>query len=154
MPTPTVIVIPGEPHAQGRQRFRIMAAKASGKQFVQNYQPAESRNWKATAQEHMRTAMGDMLPIVGAVGLEVVAYFTMPRSKWRKRDPRPAHWHTGRPDGDNCLKAIKDAAKGVLWLDDAQVAFASIQKIVAAQGEPPRVIVRVNQLPEAVAAHG
>lgn len=146
------IVIPGEPHAQGRQRFRIMRAKASGKSFVQNYQPAESRDWKATAQQHMVAALAGAPPFAGAVALEVVAYFSCPRSQWRKRDPRPARWHTGRPDGDNVLKAVEDAAKGVLWVDDAQVAVARVQKVVAAQGVAPRTLVMVWELGEVTPA--
>jgi Holliday junction resolvase RusA-like endonuclease len=140
------ITIPGEPHAQARPRARVIEAK--GRSFVQMYEPSESRNWKAMAHEHMQQAFGVRHPFAGAVELTVIAYFTCPRSKWRKREPRPAQWHTGKPDGDNVLKAVKDAAKGVLWLDDAQVAVATIRKIVAAQGEGPRILLRVRELAE------
>lgn len=143
--TPVVeITIPGEPHAQARPRARVIEAK--GRNFVQMYEPAESRNWKAMAHEHMQHAFGVRHPLAGAVELTVIAYFTCPRSKWRKREPRPAQWHTSKPDGDNVLKAVKDAAKGVLWLDDSQVAIATIRKIVAAQGEGPRIVLQVREL--------
>jgi Holliday junction resolvase RusA-like endonuclease len=82
----------------------------------------------------------------GPVELAVFAYFTCPKTDWRKRDSRPRRWHTKKPDGDNILKAIKDAAKGVLWLDDSQVARATVEKIIAAQGEAPSVQVRVRRL--------
>ena len=50
MPRPDIcITIPGEPHAQGRQRVRVVRTKA-GRTIAHQYQPAESRNWKATAQ--------------------------------------------------------------------------------------------------------
>lgn len=138
------LTIPGEPHAQARQRMRIMSV--GNRQFVHGYQPAESRNWKAAAQQHMREGFGDRPPFADAVALEVTAFFTCPRSKWRKRDPRPAAWHTSRPDGDNILKAVKDAAKGVLWIDDALVAVATIRKVIAPQGEAPRLVLQVRAL--------
>jgi len=152
------IVIPGEPHAQGRARFRAWRAK-DGRQGVTAYDPAESRDWKATAQQHMIKALfdrcrepGGSAPIEqpsvmeGPIALNVVAFFSCPKSRHLKKGRRPECWHTKKPDGDNVLKAVKDAAKGVLWGDDSQVCVASITKLVAAQGEPPRLEILVREL--------
>lgn len=139
------VEIPGEPQAQARQRHRLVRTR-DGRQFVTNYQPAECRNWKATAQEHMRTAMGERAPYTGAVALVISAFFACPRSQWRTRTPLPARWKIGKPDLDNCAKAVMDSAIGVLFLDDAQVVDLRVQKIVAAQGEPARVVVEVREL--------
>lgn len=143
--TPLHIVIPGEPVAQGRPRTRVVRSKA-GQMRALVYDPAKSRNWKATAQAHMRQALGNQPPLPGPVKLGVTCYFTCPRSQWRTRSPRQLRWHTKTPDLDNCLKIVQDAGKGVLWLDDSQVAHCTVAKFIAAQGQPPCVLVELWEL--------
>ncbi len=132
------VEIPGEPHAQGRPRARAFAGHA------QTYPRTEDTNWKATAQQHMLDACGE--PIEGPIKLRVVAIFTCPKSAHRKRLKVPRRYHAKRPDGDNILKALMDAANGVLWLDDSQVADARIIKLVGAQGERPKLCVLAEEI--------
>jgi len=139
------LVIPGEPKGQARQRHRLVQTKG-GRTFVHNYQPVESRNWKAVAQDHMRQAMGASQPFASPVSVEITAYFTCPPSKWRKRARRPAEWSGKKPDWDNLGKAISDAGNGVLWIDDAQIAEVTVRKVIAAQGDAPCVLVVVTEL--------
>lgn len=134
------ITIPGEPVAQGRGRA-VGFRRHDGTISARIFDPGKSRNWKATAQAHMRDAVA--APFRDPVRVHVTAIFTCPRSEWRTRAPRPRRWHAKRPDGDNVLKAVKDAANGVLWCDDAQVVIATVKKLIGAQGEAPRVVVRV-----------
>lgn len=138
------VSIPGEPVAQGRGRA-FGFQRGDGSIGVRVFDPAKSRNWKATAQQHMRDACP--APVEGPVWLSVIARFSCPKSDCRKV-PRGERWHVKRPDGDNVLKAVKDAAKGVLWLDDCQVCKAVIVKLIAAQGAAPGLDIRV------VALHG
>ncbi|MDX2165700.1 MAG: RusA family crossover junction endodeoxyribonuclease [Deltaproteobacteria bacterium] len=147
------IVIPGEPHAQGRARAVPLMRNGepvfqpgTRRPIIQFYDPPGSKEWKKAARTHMLAALAGAPPFSGPVSLQVVAYFSCPRSQWRKLNPRPARWHSIRPDGDNCLKAVKDAAKGVLWLDDSQVSVATVEKVIAAQGEAPRTVVVVRPL--------
>ncbi len=109
---------------------------------------AKSRTWKATAQCHMRDAMAGASPLQGALSVEIAATFTCPRSHWRKRAPLPRRWHISRPDADNLAKAVKDAGKGVLWLDDSQVAHLIVVKVIGAQGEAPRLWMQVKPIEE------
>lgn len=139
-----LIEIPGEPHAQKRPAVRVIEREGRSVPIV--YDRAVSRDWKAQAAWHMRKARGNAPPLVGPVVLSVTAYFTCPASQYQRATRRPERWHTKRPDGDNVLKAVKDAAKGVLWLDDSQVAVASVAKIIAAQGEAPRVVLAIASL--------
>ncbi len=134
------IIIPGEPCAQGRPRF------ARRGKFMVAYDPAKSRNWKATAQCHMRDAMAGAAPLQGPVTCMVAARFTCPASDHRKRDPMPRRWHAKRPDVENVVKAVLDAATGVLWLDDNQVSHLVAAKTIGAQGEAPSVWLRVEQI--------
>lgn len=138
------ITIPGEPVAQGRPR----AFKTPGG-FIRTYDPKKSRDWKGTAQVHMTEALrqaGERLPAFsdGPLELHVVAVFSCPASRYRKGTPRPREPHAKRPDGDNVLKAVQDAAEGVLYARDAQIARAVVDKVTGAQGEAPRVEVVVR----------
>lgn len=140
-----VIRIPGEPFAQPRARAAIIAGRAV------IYDPKKAKAWKATAMHFMMNAKFEahgQLGHLGPVALSVLAVFTCPKSDERKRDPRPRRWHTKKPDGDNVLKAVKDAAKGILWMDDSQVARAAVTKIIGAQGEAPFVELTVELLDE------
>lgn len=136
------IVIPGEPCAQGRPRF------ARRGKFVQAYDPPKSRNWKATAQQHMRYALAGAAPLHGPLHCEVVAVFTCPSSDWRKGKPQPRRWHAKRPDCENVVKAVLDSATGVVWLDDSQVSRVLAVKVIGQQGEAPYVRIKVAQLYE------
>jgi Holliday junction resolvase RusA-like endonuclease len=143
-----LIAIPGEPCAQGRGRA-VGFRRHDGTLGARVFDPAKSRNWKATAQGHMEAAVRAIYetlgaPYTGPVQLHVIAVFTLARSRWRKRSV-PLAWRTGKPDGDNVLKAVKDAAKGILWLDDSQVVDARIQKVTGAQGQAPGVYVGARE---------
>lgn len=155
------VEIPGEPFSQPRARsFPLMSGGApvlgaGGRPIMRHYNPEKAVSWKAAAQDHMGTAMaaaGYSAPFVGAgpVYLEISAYFTCPKSDHRKRDPRGLRRHAKTKDFDNIAKAVMDAAKGVLWLDDRQVSDAHVNKYIAPQGEAPRVVVRLWALPEEI----
>jgi len=137
-------IIPGEPVAQGRPRaFRTKAG------LIRTYDPAKSRNWKATAHEHFRAALNlaGKQPFAGPVACMIRAVFTCPRSDWRKSKPVLRRPHAKRPDAENVAKAVLDAAQGVLFLDDSQVARLTVEKFIGAQGEAPRVEVAVAAWP-------
>ena len=134
------ITIPGDPVAQGRPRFYRMG------EHVQTVDPPKSRNWKATAQHHMRLQCAKPIPAKVPVELSIEVVFRCPVSDYRKRKPREWRWRTKRPDLDNVIKAIKDAGNGVLWLDDNQIVEIHASKIIAAQGEPPMILLDVVEI--------
>jgi Holliday junction resolvase RusA-like endonuclease len=139
------VVIPGEPVAQGRPRaFKTKAGQ------IRAFDPARSRSWKGVAQVHYQEAMrvaGFATPaFAGMVELQVLAVFACPRSQHRKREPLPRRRRIGRPDPDNLGKAAMDAANGVLFEDDSQVARLVVEKWTAAQGEAPHVRITVRHI--------
>lgn len=143
------IRIPGQPHCQGRPRFRRF--KTATREFVSTYDPAASRSWKGAAQVHMQEALraaGAAAPFVpvGPAQVRVLAVFPCPTSEQKKRTPVPRRPHAKRGDADNIAKAVKDAANGILWLDDGQVARLVVEKWIGAQGEAPYVEVTVEPL--------
>lgn len=140
------IIIPGKPQPQQRMKATIRGQHASV------YEPTESRNWKATAQQHMADALrkaGDTHPWDCTMRVEIVAVFPLPAGEHRKK-PTPRRWHTkANGDCDNLAKAVLDAGNAVLWRDDASVVELIVRKYVAAQGELPRVVVRVTPIVDA-----
>ena len=57
--------------------------------------------------------------------------------------------HTGKPDLDNLIKAVKDALKGVTWKDDSQVfRYGMMGKYHHAKGGRPYVFVHIRTIEE------
>lgn len=131
------ITVPGQPQGKGRARF------GNGRAFT----PAKTVAYEgliALAGQHaMQNAQRPL--IEGPVYLTVTAYFAFPKSmSAKKKAEKLIHWHTSRPDGDNCLKAVCDGLNGIVWKDDCQVAFAKIAKEYA---DVPRLEIIVEPLP-------
>lgn len=135
------IEIPGEPIGQGRPRATV---GKDGKPRV--YSPKTSSEWRARAAFFMKQGIKE--PFLGPVRLEIVAHFTLPKSRHRKRFPLVAPTPcTKKPDFDNIAKAVCDAGNGILFGDDAQVCDCRILKYYVAQGAPAKVVVAVEELP-------
>jgi Holliday junction resolvase RusA-like endonuclease len=137
-----ILAIPGEPQAQGRGRAAVVNGHA------RIYDPKGSREWKGAAAWTMRQAMGETPLFSVALEVEITAYFSCPKSDEKKRAPRARRWHAKKPDPDNVAKAVLDAGLGVIWRDDSQISRLIVTKIIAAQGEAPRVEIRVLALEE------
>tara|TARA_Y100000588_G_C14202838_1_gene903244 strand:+ start:201 stop:638 length:438 start_codon:yes stop_codon:yes gene_type:complete len=137
------LTIPGKPVAQGRPRFYRRG------NFVVATDPKASKVYKADiqylAQKHKEDNNIDEL-LDGPLGLDIMAYFPCPKSRWRKTNPRPEEHHAKRPDADNIAKAIKDGLTGVFYHDDSQISELFIRKRIAAQGEAPRIVVSLYTL--------
>lgn len=112
--------VPGKPYAKKRPRFSRKIGRA--------FDPAE--NSKAEAAIGHLAVQHFPAPISGPVVVDVIATFAIPPS-WSKRKAaehihRP---HCQKPDGDNLLKAVKDALNRIAWADDGQVYDARIRKV-------------------------
>lgn len=85
-------------------------------------------------------------PLAGP--LDMTLGFVMPRPAslvWKTR-PMPRAWHGKKPDVDNLVKSTLDALRGLLFVDDGQVARLWLSKVIAAGGESPRVLVTLKTL--------
>lgn len=137
------LTIPGKPVAQGRPRFYRRGT------FVVATDPKASKVYKADiqylAQKHKEDNNISGL-LDGPLGLDVMAYFPCPKSRWRKTKPRTEEHHAKRPDADNVAKSIKDGLTGVFYHDDSQISELIIRKRIAAQGEAPRIEVSLYTL--------
>lgn len=112
--------VSGKPYAKKRPRFSRRSGRA--------YDP----DTNAKAEASIGTIALPLFPVAttGPVALEIVATFAIPKS-WSKAKAaslihRP---HCQKPDGDNLMKAVKDALNRIAWADDGQVYDARVRKV-------------------------
>ena len=134
---PLIVVINGEPVAQGRGRAIRFGDS------VRVIDPKKSRSWKAMAalvMQQARRAQGVWHPLEGALDVTVVATWQTLKSAPKKNPPV---WKVTRPDGDNVLKAVLDAGNGILWADDACCVRLTVEK---RYGAAPSVLVSIKEV--------
>lgn len=131
--------IPGKPMGEPRARFARVG------RFVRTYTTAKSTSYRSLVQHYVGEAMraSRLEPIVGPIVVEIDAFSACPKTQQRKREPTPQRPSTTKPDVDNVAKIILDSLNGVAWIDDAQVCDVRVRKYIAAQDQPPRVVVRI-----------
>lgn len=138
--TELLIMIPGEPCAQGRPRF----STAGG--FVKAYDPDKSRNYKAYVKMCAIKSMQEQgwTLTEKALSIEIRAFMSIPSSKSKKFKQaaivgieRP----TKKPDVDNVFKILTDALSGIAYKDDKQIVSAFISKYYA---DEPRVDIFIK----------
>lgn len=137
--------VPAVPVAQPRQRHRVLTV--AGRTFAQNYTPEKSsvNSFKASVR-HAASQAYSGPPLDGALKMRVVFLLPRPgRLRWKTR-PMPRMPHTSRPDADNLWKALADALKGRVWIDDAQVSELKIFKLFASGDEQPHVEIRISEI--------
>lgn len=133
--------IPGQPVAKGRPRFRMAA---NGPRTYPEAKTVAYEGLVAIAAQNAGVGL-----LRGPVAIRLRAYFAWPRSKWRTRNPLPA---APKPDGrdlDNVLKAVADGLNGVAYTDDRQIWRIDAEKWYAAQGEPERCEVEIEEVSHA-----
>lgn len=113
----------GIPRPQGRPRFFKRG------NFVAAYDPKESRHYKENVSAQLASQnpeYHESAPLVVAVD------FHLPRPTSL---PKKVVDHAKKPDLDNLIKGLFDAATGILWKSDAQVCVLSAHKYYTT-GEP------------------
>lgn len=137
--------VPSVPVAQPRQRHRVL--HLGGRTIAQNYTPTKSpvNEFKATIKLACSAAYNGP-PLEGPLRVDVVAVFPRPKSMTKKRGPNPRVPHTKKPDRDNLDKAVLDALKGLLFVDDCQAWCGEVTKWIAAGDEQPHVTIAVRNV--------
>ncbi len=107
------------------------------------YTPKETVEAEKKIAEAFLAAGGKLIPKGKAVGMEVLAFFPIPKSFSMKK------WNdaidgnilpTKKPDADNILKLVADALNGIAYDDDAQIAWMEINKAYAPREDGYMVI--------------
>jgi Holliday junction resolvase RusA-like endonuclease len=128
------IAIPFAPVAKGRPRMTRQGRA---------YTPAKTREAEAKIIEYFSTL--DLTPKIGPLDVSVFAIMPIPES-WSKVKQANALAGlispTGKPDLDNIVKLVLDAANGILWADDSQIVKLDLCK---AYGGKPGYILSVGE---------
>lgn len=137
-----ILTILGNPTALKRHRtFRRG-------NFIGNYDP--SKVDKADLLAVVRDNAPEK-PFSCPLRVNITFYFARPKSHFRtgshagELKPNAPHWHTKRPDRDNCEKLILDALTGVFWLDDSIVCDGRLSKVY---DDRPRTVIEIEILQE------
>lgn len=149
-----VFTVPGDPRGEPRKRVRVVTGK--GRPFAMHYPEKRAAEYRALVQEYAREAQQDAgLQIIdGPTYVVIQAAWSLPKSKWKKRNQVQPSWRTAKPDPDNVAKLVLDALNGVIWIDDACVSRLDVIRLNSAQGEPGYLRVTISGLVDLTPADG
>lgn len=121
------------PIGSPRPRFRNTG------RFVQTYMPTSYTKHKDFIREQMPNALLD-----GELKVTLSFYFKPPKS-WSNRKKLLAigQYKRTKPDIDNLIKTVLDAANKKVWQDDNQIVEISSLKQYA---EVPKIIMEVEEV--------
>lgn len=121
------------PIGSPRPRFRNTG------RFVQTYMPASYTKHKDFIREQMPNVL-----LNGELKVTLSFYFEPPKS-WsnRKRLLAIGQYKRTKPDIDNLIKTVLDAANDHLWKDDNQIVEIHSFKQYA---EEPKIILEVEEV--------
>lgn len=138
--------VPGNPQTKGSTR--AFMPKGWNRAIVTNDNP-KAKAWQQLISEHASLALAHakLQPFSdGAVIVDAWFYFPRPQKflipKWAHVDVP----HTTKPDGDKCLRVVKDALSKVVYRDDSMVIDAYVHKRYCAAGEFPRAVITVRSV--------
>lgn len=116
-----------EPMPTPRPRATVMTARATGKQFVNIYNPADYTKYKSAIAILLKDARLGLKK--GNYGrIFVTFYMTYPKSTPKKDliDNAP---HIKKPDWDNYIKGLQDAMQDAgIMLNDSAVSDGAVRK--------------------------
>lgn len=123
----------------------VPQARVRKGQYGNMYDTEKSRDYKQYVGYSAAQQMKYINPFKCAVKFTLHVYRSIPKS-WSKKKQKLAIngdvLPTSRPDLDNYIKGVKDALKGIVWLDDSQVVeYGECYKRYA---EKPYIYIRVE----------
>ena len=86
-------------------------------------------------------------PLEGPLSVDFVFVLPRPGKLCRKSDPEGLIPCAARPDRDNLQKGTQDALSE-FWMDDGQIYDGRTVKYYAEKAGEPRIIVRIQPLPQ------
>lgn len=139
VPEVLYINIPGIPQPQERPRVRAFVDPKTGQARAQVYsRKGKTKNYRAMVAHEASLVMKGRDLIKDPLEVTIAFYLVKPKSK-----PKYKIWADVRPDLDNYIKAVKDALKGVVYRDDAQVVALTAYKRYAIETSPrTRIIIK------------
>jgi Holliday junction resolvase RusA-like endonuclease len=137
-----LIVVPGEPIAQGRPKFSTKNG------VFRTYDPPDSMDYKETVAVCARLSMARKQMLEGALALSVKVYRSVPTS-WSEKRKQMAYAGQLRPvtkpDTDNYVKGALDALEGIVFKNDSQVVEYR-QPFGKWYSEKPRLEIELKEI--------
>jgi len=135
--------VSGIPGTAGSKKF-VGIGKNTGRAIIIDASGKKGKDWRNLVASTAQDACKE--PLNGPLRLDV--HFVMP---YRKADldkhgepkAKAPYWHVTKPDLTKMLRAIEDAMKGIVWIDDSQVA---IQHTSKTYGKTPGATVTIYKL--------
>ena len=137
------IVVRGQPRPKGSMRG---FADSHGHVHLVPDNPRDLKAWTTAIHTAAESAMAERPIIRGAVRLQARFILVRPRSHFGVRGnllPSAPAYPITKPDGDKLDRAARDALKGVVYHDDAQIVRWAGDKVY---GEEPGLRLRVTAL--------
>ncbi len=132
----------GIPAPKGSMRGYYIPGKMGKPRVILTEDNKHTRPWANTVRLVIQEKAP---PAPWECAVELLAVFRLQRPKsLPKRIVHP----TRKPDLDKLLRCIKDAMKGVLYKDDAQVVKVETEKTYATADFPPGVFIVAKQKDE------
>lgn len=96
--------------------------------------------WKENIATAARQAMDGQKPWGKAIRLMAEFQLPVPTSQVKRWQ---WNWlpHVKRPDIDKLVRALFDPLKGIVWVDDSQVCFCTVNKVYAWNGQPGAICI-------------
>ena len=131
----------GIPQPKGSTKGFVGRSKKTGKlrAFITNDNTKTAPWAQVVRLKAQEFAAGGM--IEGAVDLTLLFTLVRPKSL-----PKKVLHHLKKPDLDKLTRTIKDALKGVVYLDDSQVVHLDCLKRYATQECPPGVEIFIEEV--------
>lgn len=128
------IIIPFAPVAKARPRFARQGS------FVKTYQDSKNRKAEDQLKLFLRATWNIVAtgPLEGPLSIEVA--FFMPKPK---KMPKGRLHHTTKPDLDNLIKLLTDAANEVIYEDDRQIIEVTAYK---EYDDNPRIELKIQEV--------
>jgi len=120
------LTLPVVPRGKSRPRFTVRGGKAI------TYTDSKTLSLEAEIRTLILKQVGDF-KFPGDVPLKLEATFYLPRPK---SAPSKRLHPTGKPDGDNLIKALTDSCEHYLYERDSQLTSVTYRK---RYGDPPRI---------------
>lgn len=124
--------------AQPKGSTRAFVPKGWTRPVITSANP-KAKGWQQLVSEQAQTVAHDGL-FIGPVVLTVTFHLPRPQSL-----PKRICHHTKKPDLDKLVRNTKDALKGILYGDDAQVVDLHARKVYAAIAAAPCAHVTVEE---------
>lgn len=137
------IILPIEPKPQSRPRF------ARRGNHVQTYEDRAMKEYKNQVKNYLRKSRAKLIE-KGPISARVTFYIHPPKSALSNKQKRlevelERKYCDKKPDLDNYFKAVTDAAEGILYKNDGQIAVMVCQKLYSMR---PRTEIEIMSLEE------